>query len=125
MNTETETLTVKEQTLNAYADCNGRDRKSVNRNLEFRATDPVSREEAVEIMCEALSVTADEEGYNDFYPGALFKLPDDAKVWLARENSVCVYFATAQDVDVDRLRRRLHADECDFTDNGECRVWWD
>jgi len=77
--------------LTAYADCHCAEHDYndaiAQRNLNFRAADPVTRDEAVAIMREALA----HGSYNEFKPSLLELLPTDAQVTIAREGSVCVY----------------------------------
>ena len=99
-------------------------------NLEFRASEPVNKYDAVKIMAKALGCKPDEDGYNDFRPELLNRLPEDARVWLAREYSVCVYFYTETELP-ESFQDTMRADEFGLTDSGdgvlvpEYRLWWD
>lgn len=115
---------VLNETMNAYADCNNRENRGVERNLSFRASEPVSPADAVKIMAKALACRKDEKGYNDFRPELLERLPKDSQVWLAREGSVCVYFKTPT-VLMKGFQDLMAADEWDPAKNGETRLWWD
>lgn len=100
----------------AYADCwkpGGFEVTSRERNLNFRASESVPRDEAVKIMRHAVPGC-----YNAFTADLLLKLPEDCNVTLAREYSVCVY------VDRQVSAAGMDADECDFED-GMTRIWWD
>src|SRR5271157_4006254 len=63
------------------------------RNLNFKASAPVTKDEACQIMTEALFCDGnpDTEAYNAFRPIFLSKLPKGSMVTLAREGSVCAY----------------------------------
>lgn len=98
------------------------------RNLNFRASAPVSVTDAVEIMRVALCVpTADTEAYNNFRPAHLEMMPEGTKVILAREGSVCAYAKLPegfQTVDARTLRCMM-VDECHPQTDGTIRLWWD
>jgi len=102
----------------AYADCdesvpNGYDIRS----LMFRASHPVTRDEAIEIMGECVP------SYNEFKPRLLEVLPEKAKITLAREYSVCVYVKGKLP---PSLKTALRADEFFYDpEKSETRVWWD
>ena len=119
---------VKKEVINAYSDCNSLAKES--RQLDFLASRPVSVKEAEEIMALAL-----ESGYNVFEPELIGKLPQSAKVWLAREGSVCLYLDMPID---DQTQKELVCDEYDQVDKrmvtnhsmisdmiGKYRIWWD
>jgi hypothetical protein len=98
------------------------------RNLNFRASAPVSVPDAVKIMREALClVSPDQDGYNNFKPSHLEMLPEGTKVILAREGSVCVYAKLPKHFNtIDaRTSRHMMVDECDVQDDGTVRLWWD
>jgi len=83
------------------------------RNLNFRASDSVPSEIAVQIMDLALK----GQGYNGFDPQALLNV--QGHVVLAREDSVCVYVtpgSVAQGV--------MGEDEYGLFGR-ELRIWWD
>ncbi len=93
------------------------------RQLDFRAVAPVSVSVAVAIMSEALGVSEDERGYNDFKPSILRKLPANAEIILAREGSVCVYVK-------GNIPNTVDADEHSYIENryplrDVTRFWWD
>jgi len=111
----------------AYSDANGLEEIGIVPTLQFKASEWVDKEEATQIMCEALSCAPDIEGYNNFFPELLLRLPEDAKVFLAREGSVCVYFMSEEDLD-DSFQDRMRADEFDEIEYSEppvYRLWWD
>ncbi len=108
--------TVRAEALEAYADSTTHEQPNAmsRRNLDWRASAPVTREEAIAIMQETCP------SYNLFQPKLLRKLSADAMVVLAREGSVCVYVdkvgaATAMTMKADEWSRKL----------GETRIWWD
>jgi hypothetical protein len=120
---------VKSEVETAYADCHGRKgddwQHGMNRrNLNFRASHEVTRDEAREIM------TAYVPGYNEFKPELIGKLPADSRVTIAREGSVCLYVRTLarEEISADELR----ADEVDAESSPhydapfiQIRIWWD
>lgn len=84
------------------------------RQLEWKASQAVTRDEAVEIMqlvCPG--------GYNAFHAGRLQLLPEDCKVTLARAMSVCIYVDRALEED-----SRMRADDWHAGRNST-RIWWD
>jgi hypothetical protein len=83
------------------------------RRLEFRAEQPVSRDEAVAILWEVVPE------YNAFDPDQLGLLPDQPIV-LARELSVCVYVQGPPFPQPAGLLCQEFAYR-----NGETRIWWD
>ena len=111
--------TILKETKAAYSDCNKLDGK-VTRNLNFRASEPVSVADAVKVMSSAI-----DGGYNEFEPRLLKRLPKDSQVTLAREGSVCVYVRTAEKLNVEDEADLLKADEVVLRSNGEYRMWWD
>jgi hypothetical protein len=93
------------------------------RQLDFRAVSPVSVDVAVSIMCEALGVKENEEGYNDFSPSMLQKLPKNSQIILAREGSVCVYVKGNIPNIVDADEHKYIENHYPFRDI--TRFWWD
>ena len=113
------------------------------RKLHFRASEPVNRTTAYKIMKRAC------EGYNNFDCEKLLLFPDDCKIWIAREGSVCLYIQKGEHL--LPTRKQLHADEYDKLKEdcrrkcsewklrqepveetecfggfkGEIRIWWD
>ena len=103
----------------AYADCVGEpnDPKAMStRNLNFRASQDVSRDEAIAIMSEAVP-----DGYNEFHAQLLALLPEDARITIAREGSVCIYVKGDDLVDENLLFDEIHYDP----QSNETRIWWD
>lgn len=115
---------LRTEVIRAYSDCNNSSYEEglKIRNLNFRASMPVSPEEAAEIMTEALGGNKDA-GYNDFEPALLLNIPKNSKVWIAREGSVCMY-VEADEV-ITQWVHKMRADEADMQDNREWRLWWD
>jgi len=98
------------------------------RNLNFRASKSVPVLDAVTIMCAALGCKDNESGYNNFKPGFLLALPQDANVTLAREGSVCVYvkLPKGHTLKLDaRTQRAMMIDEYHPQKDGSVRLWWD
>lgn len=108
---------VDDEVKMAYADCHmGWEKGSKLRNLDFRASNPVSVEEAISIMTKWVP------GYNGFYPQLLKYLPKNAKVTIAREGSVCIYVTGAKVT--QKIATKMDADE--FDSQGQSyRLWWD
>lgn len=109
---------VEKETVQAYCDCNPAVPSEVgykNRNLNFRASAAVSRDEAFEIMEKAIV-----SGYNEFDADLIKKFPKDAEFVLAREGSVCLYVKGQKLPSAAKVK----ADEKSF--NGSLtRYWWD
>ena len=97
------------------------------RNLNWRASAPVSVTDAVEIMRVALCVpTVDTDAYNNFQPGFLELMPEGTKVILAREGSVCAYAKLPKGQTIDaRTQRAMMVDEFHPQSDGTIRLWWD
>lgn len=122
--------TVSLAVAEAYADCwdykNGRifDAQAwqdvcVRRNLYFRASEWLARDEAQWVMQQWV------KGYNSFQPDLLSRLPAKARILIAREGSVAIYVRN-----VARLptARRMEADEKFAVNLGGAfcvRYWWD
>jgi len=103
------------ETIEAYADCTMTwEMGWQRRNLSFKASAPVSRDEAIEIANKAIP-----GGYNAFKASKLKLLPVFAEIILARENSVCVYVTPP----VKEIKA-MEADEWN-TEDGVTRIWWD
>lgn len=98
------------------------------RNLSWKASRPVSPEEACKIMRIVFGLGKEpenDEGYNDFRPNILNDFPANSKIWLARENSVCVY-VYAEGCDCDWFKDpAFMADEYNIDVDGQIRIWWD
>ena len=84
------------------------------RSLHFRATRPVTRWEAIEIL------SAYVPSYNDFEPKWLLELPEDAQITIARENSVCLYVKGKINFKPTKCEEKHYNPETD-----ETRLWWD
>lgn len=92
---------------NAYSDVTKNDYDS--RNLMFNSSTKLSVEDAYEIAKNAMP-----DGYNDFTPEALKKLPKGASVRLGREMSPVAYVSFPKDLDkkaIARLGKQMKADE--------------
>lgn len=110
---------IRKAVLLAYGDAHPSGNHTA-RNLDFRASASVSRDEAIAILKEAIT-----NGCNEFEPELLEKLPPDARVTIAREGSVCVYVNGTIPTDSD-YRDSLKADELDYYPaKNETRIWWD
>lgn len=116
----TKILSVLSDTKQAYADCWGNKpfEQTMNvRNLNFKASDPVSRHDAKEIMAQAVP-----HGYNEFHAQLIDRLPEDSKITIAREGSVCLYVETPSEMP---SRMVMLCDELDALTNNLFRLWWD
>ena len=106
---------VMKEVRQAYADCwMGWEKAKNIRNLHFRASSSVSRNDAIEILESCVG------GYNNFCPSLLKKFPENACIVIAREGSVCLY------VNASRYPSAacVNADEKD-EDSSYVRYWWD
>jgi hypothetical protein len=110
---------ILDQVRKAYSDCwMPWEEGSQLRDLDFRASEPVSRDEAREIMQEAIP-----NSYNAFQARLLLQLPADSRVTIAREGSVCIYVKGKLP---DRLCQSMLADEFTYDPaRDETRIWWD
>jgi hypothetical protein len=88
----------------------------------FRASQSVSRDAAIEIL-QDLNIRI-----NDFNPKVLKFLPEDCRITIAREGSVCLYVTGMElprkRILRDKLQMKLKADEMDRRGD-EIRLWWD
>lgn len=112
---------VRNEVKTAYADCaeNPVQEAYGIRKLNFRASYSVSRNEAVEIMKEAV-----HGGYNEFAFNLIKLLPEKARITIAREGSVCLYVF----LEGSKFPRnaRMKYDEFYFNpQTQETRIWWD
>jgi len=104
----------------AYADCwmENDEQGYRTRNLNFFASEPVNKEDAIAILSACI-----KGGYNNFESDLLNLFDDKCLFNIAREGSVCIY--------VDLLGSempsldKLLADEVDEQEDGTFRVWWD
>ena len=106
--------TVQNEVKMAYADCWMDGNEAYNlRNLNFRASKAVSRDEAYEIMRQFVP------GYNFFEPKLIKKFPANTQIVIAREGSVCLYVKARKHPSAKAVK----ADEMDK--EGEfVRYWW-
>lgn len=107
------------EVMKAYSDCTDKnfERAIKTRNLDFKASEPVMRDEAIRIMKKAIP-----GGYNLFEADILKAIPADREIVIAREGSPCVY------VKGDELSASVgHSMTCDELtfDFNETRIWWD
>jgi hypothetical protein len=115
--------TVLKEVSTAYCDCGDMPfNVAMNkRNLNFKASKAVSVSDAIEIFKAAHVL-----GYNEFKPALLKKLPENAKVTIAREGSVCNYVKIPKNTPVlKNLPKKMLADEFDEQKNNVWRIWWD
>ena len=92
-------------------------RVMASRNLSFRASAPVTRDEAIEIFKQAVP-----HNYNEFRADCLQELPATCFVTIGREGSVCVYVTNGQVT--GRMKEAMLADELHKHIDG-WRLWWD
>lgn len=109
---------VKEFVKWTYVDCWMKDFQVASklRNLDTKAQYAVSRQEAYDIVSEFIT------GYNAFTPKLILQLPEDSKITIAREGSVCLYVETEEPL--TDLVENGFCDELDY-DGKEYRLWWD
>lgn len=110
--------TVAAEVKEAYCDCN--DLKAGNavyirRSLNFKASQPVSRDEAKVILEVAIP-----HGYNEFDASILDKFSANSEFLIARESSVCLYVKNGKMPSA----KSVSADEKD-TEGELVRYWWD
>lgn len=111
---------VEQEVSEAYADCYLESELEGNRrrNLRFKASESVSRDEAIRIMETYVM------GYNNFEPSQISFLPEDSKIVIAREYSVCLYIEG--DITNQVNSRNLQFQECDYKKEiNQTRLWWD
>jgi hypothetical protein len=108
---------VNAEVMDAYADAHMGYGKGMDlRNLNFKASHPVTPLEAFFIFNKWCP------NYNGFGCEVIKLLPEDSKVTIAREGSVCIYVSRAKLT--ARMASKMKADE--FTnENGTYRLWWD
>lgn len=112
-------MNIEAEVMKAYADCNGNEPFEVTqhiRNLSFKASAPVDRNEACRIMRKAVP-----GGYNEFSGAFLLLLPVGSMVTIAREGSPAVYVTPL----VPNVIPKMMSDEwySDF-ETGTTRIWW-
>lgn len=140
MNDDPDLTALYREVCVAYADCSEDyfENSLKIRNLRFRARQAVDPKMAQEIMERACPY------YNKFEAEFLGLFPDDCKIVLAREGSVCIYVQPGE----KKLPtiNSLHADEYDVMEQttygdkhhglseqksnyggykNEVRIWWD
>lgn len=113
----------------AYSDCleDHIDVEGIERNLKYMSLESLSIKDATEILSLAIP-----NGYNDFevktcLPSIATIFGDDARIFIARESSVCLYIKPASRIWMSRDEKlNSLADEVSFeSDLGLFRVWWD
>ena len=114
--------------LEAYSDCLPETVSSegLERNLKFFSKDLVPLIQAIQIM-----KLATPQGYNDFEAekcvGLLEIFGDTAKVFIAREGSVCMYIRPSKNVwlsrghEIEKIADEIYYD----TELNAFRLWWD
>lgn len=116
---------VHEEVLKAYADGDPScmpPRALQTRDLDFRSSHWIERDQAVDLMCLVVP-----HGYNEFSGTLLAMLPKTCHIQIARNGSVCMYI----DRRVGRpLADRMKADEYNYEPSktgkgGISRLWWD
>ena len=114
-------LKVQKQATKAYYDCwfSDFDIAEKKRNLHYKAKSAVSRNEAIAILRSCIPT-----GYNEFEPELLNFLPEDSKVIIAREGSVCLYVKADDSTFDEKLKEDMKVDEMN-KENGYWRLWWD
>jgi len=119
---------VSDQVKEAFYDCwdnKGEtwERVANIRNLEFLATRYLPRDDAQAVMEQWV------QGYNNFTPSLLSRLPADCEVRIAREGSPCIYVKIPWGSKVKLpTAKRMAADERDemtLQSSRVVRYWWD
>lgn len=114
--------TILTEVMEAYCDCHGNlptGEADKRRNLNFKASQPVTRNEAIEILNQAIP-----GGYNEFEAHLLTDLPEEAMITIGREASVALYVHNLPDwYEPDRMQ--LAHDDYAWRDNGILWLWWD
>lgn len=117
---------VYQEVKNAYADCwlNWVEGSKL-RNLDFRASESVSKAEAKDIFSRYVP-----GGYNAFASELIDHLPEDSEITIAREGSVCIYVRSQELNASDHMQKlvasALDCDEFSYdADANEYRIWWD
>lgn len=108
---------VKSEVKTAYKDCWSTGDWS-DRNLNFHASEFVSKADAIAILNECLP----DGGYNEFEPSLLNLFSDNTLFQIAREYSVCLY-VKGDTKNVSKAA--LKADEMSLQKDGTTRIWWD
>jgi SUMO ligase MMS21 Smc5/6 complex component len=121
---------VLNETKNAYCDSDDSLPYHIvnqQRVLNFKASQPVSVDDAIEIMRKSLCLKhSSDNGYNNFSPSLLKHLPKESEVTLAREGSVCVYVKLPKGKKITKkLATEMLADEFHVEPDGTFRLWWD
>ena len=108
---------VSSEVSKAYGDC-WKGGNYSERNLDFLASEWLTRNEAFRIMSKYVT------GYNAFEPSLIMQLPPDAQVMIARKCSVCLFVKTAINIDISTCIESLKCDGADYN-KGELSIWWD
>ncbi len=119
MKTKTIPTTVEAEVMEAYCDAHGNTpfEQTLSRgNLNFKASAPVTRDEAVRIMGKAI-----DDSYNEFTADLLKLLPENCSVVIAREGSPCIYVTPPILTPV----KEMLADEWTQQPDGSTRIWFD
>jgi len=111
---------IYQSVIDAYSDCN--DISSAERDLYFICDFPVTRDDAILIIKDAIP-----EGYNAFFYEILKALPKESLVFLAREGSVCIYVSyNGNSNALHKAAEKMCVDELDFDSKSNLyRMWWD
>jgi hypothetical protein len=101
----------------AYSDCQERNERYGERELDFNAGVWLTRGEAYEVMSDVM------DGYNNFEPSLILSFPEDSRIMIGREGSVCLYVNAG--ISEISARKELHVDEFDRAGHCYYRIWWD
>jgi len=125
--TKKQLLKAKEEAREAYIDCwiDDFEKTRFRRNLDYVSV-PMSIDDCYEVTKQAV------EEYNNYSTERVFgilkrkKNMEGAKVCLAREGSVALYFSgtEAQMTSIKGEANKMGCDECDKDGDG-IRMWWD
>lgn len=101
---------IRAKIIDAYSDCcDGADSDASG----YRCLHFISEDITMKLACQYLE-EAVPNGYNNFSVDLLEKLPQDWRVMVAREGSVCLYIMGDKFDELEKLRGELMFDELDL-----------
>ena len=109
-----------EEVCKTYMDCSKGFKGVKDRRLDWKANEWVSVDEAIDLL-KAAGVNT----YNDFDVNCLKALPENSKICIAREGSVCLYLRDVEPHFFTKdIWNEMFFDEISVK-NDEIRLWWD
>ena len=101
--------TVLDEIKIGYADFLFEGEKGKNeRILHFKATEELTPKQAYEVLKKVV------QGYNSFDAENILGIPENCKVRLAREGSVCLYVKSKEALSESKLRKLTNGEEVDL-----------